>query len=168
MNIVLPYSRRTRLVLGALTAAAYAAAIVLVVLGALTSQLRGSLYAVAVFAILAVILTVRLVKELRRPHGPLEISPEGITLADGEIIPAASIASCHVHYRVFMVRDTRYGDGDKGFCRIVVLLKDGKKRILDLEDFLFDPEKEAETFHQRVNAAPGLPHFDEPVIERLS
>ena len=29
-------------------------------------------------------------------------------------------------------------------------------------------EKEAETFHQRVNAAERLPLFDEPVIERLS
>ena len=168
MSIILPYSRRTSIVLGALTAAAYAAAIVLLVLSVLTSQLRGSLFAVAVFAVLAVILTVRLVKELRRPHGPLEISPEGITLPDGETIPAASIDSCHVHYKVFKVRDTRYGDGDKGFCRIVVLLRDGKKRIIDLEDFRFDPEKEAETFHSRVNAAPGLPHFDEPVIERLS
>ena len=167
MPVVLQ-SRRIIIGLICIAVAVYAATIVLIVLAALTSQMRGSIFAIVVLAALSAILTVKLVKEIRRPHGPLVISPEGITLSDGETIPAGGIDSCHIHYRVFSVRDTRYGDGDKGFARIVVLLKDGKKRIIDLGAFRFDPEKEAETFHQRVNAVEGLPHFEEPVIERLS
>ena len=121
---------------------------------------------IAIFVVVAVISGIVFLRERRKSSLTVEISPEGIKTADGELIPSDAIDSCYIHYCERPSGGGVRGEGiDNSFLRIVVALTDGRKRLIDIKDYA--GIKDIESFHKEVNAIPGTPKFTAPVIERL-
>ncbi len=54
---------------------------------------------------------------------------------------------------------------NKGMKMLVVVLKDGSTRRINIEDY---QKIDAEHFHERVNSMDGMPLFKEPITEYIN
>ena len=116
--------------------------------------------------VFALLMLFRYSKERTRSYKTVVISPKGIKTAEEELVKADTIDHCYLHVCDFFIRGSRGDSIDRSFFRLIVVLKDGAEKRIDLEDYGISL-KRAESFHLEVNATPGMPLFKEPVIERL-
>ena len=163
MEIILRYSSKTLVYSIILIVVMLAAAVLLIVL---PEEPQGYIFGAVIFALVAAVVMVQLFKEIKRCRKTVVISPEGIKTEEGELLEAAAIDHCYLHFCDMFISGGKYNSLDKSFYRLVVKFKDGKTKTIDLEDYGISFNR-AKNFHQEVNAIPGMPLFKEPVIENL-
>lgn len=124
------------------------------------AYLHGTLFS----AVFCVIMVVFFLKEKKRCNKAVVISPKGIKTEDGELLRADTIDHCYLHLCDFFIQGGRGGSIDKSFFRLIVVLKDGGEKCIDLLGYRIS-FKRVKSLHQEVNAIPGMPLFKEPLIE---
>lgn len=169
MDITLKY-KNGNVVIIAISIAIVAALDIICIVEAFNERIY-ALYPVIVLSALLCAFIYVLIRHYTKWSSKIIISPEGVRQTDEEIIPKNSIDYCYIHIRDFFINEGRHMDLtrtygiNKGMKMLVVVLKDGSTRRINIEDY---QKIDAEHFHERVNSMDGMPLFKEPITEHIN